>query len=282
MKYIKTFEQFVNESELSKSTFNLILEKRGLIDILKPDLGERVKGSRADKAFYKAADKLKAAGYKEIKFNDSVNHSNDNVNRSASYEHDLSPLRITLNLYLGYKASDNSFTYSVGEKPMTITIKNDSDYKEKMSYYSDLSELEIVLFGQKREPSWMGTDDVDSNMRKYILAELKALADYSAKKVDIKRLSRLGIGLLDNKDFQSIVKERGCKIQTSYLGNDNQIRVNYDSNIKPFNTETLMRYIDSNERIFIDGRIGMAYIKLNDESDVNYLISQLLKIPAIF
>jgi len=284
MKYIKTFEQFVNESKANEH-LNLILESfrrrgPGIVDVLLPKIGEPVKGGRADKAYWKAIEKLKAAGYTLSDSDDSTSQSSGNVNRSQTFEHDQSPNRITVRLYLGYSARDNSFTYSFDKKPMVVTIANDSDYNDKLAMLSDLDELKYIILGFKTNEMFPRFQDVEETIREYIAAELRAISNYAGKKTKPTIFSKLGNDLPNDKDFIEFVKARGCQIIKNYLGREDQIRVNYDYKMS-LSPETVTNFAGITH-VFNDSRVGMAYIKLNDKSDVEGLVSSLLKIPAIF
>ena len=286
MKNLKTFEEFINESyqsineqEVHYNRLVAILEKRGVLDIIAPDLGGKVEGGRAYKAFGKAADKLKAAGFKEVDSTSSTSQSSGNVNNAAVYQHPASPTQVTLSMYLGYNARDNRFSYSFGDKPMSMSIKNDSEYQERMSNYGDLTELKDVLYGIKvNRYGWDENESVDKKIRDYILAELRAIAEYNVRNSNVKKFLKMGVGLIDDNDFKKFVEERGCTIRKNYLGS-NIIQVNYNSNLKP-DAQSLSSQMGKN--LFTDGRIGFAYIKTDDKGDVDYLISQLLKLPPIF
>ena len=272
MKYIKTFEDFVNESKvIVNEGIHLMLESRGLLDILNPDLGiNYIRGGRSDKDFYKAIDKLKAAGYKEVESSDSTSHMSGKVSRSAVYDHDLSPVRVSLSLGLGYTAKENSFSYSLDKKPMTITIKNDRDYNDIIAMYQDMDELNQIMSGK----------DISGEIRDYVSAELRAISTYAGKKVSVSKFANLGSKLPNDKEFIEFVKERGLQILKNYLGNENYIRVNYkyDVSVSP---ETITNFAGING-VFNDSRVGPAYIRLDDKSDVKHLVSSLLKVPAIF
>lgn len=286
MKNLKTFEEFINESyqvmneqEVHYNKLVAILEKRGVLDIIAPDLGGKVEGGRAYKAFGKAADKLKAAGFKEVDSTSSTSQSSGNVNNASVYQHPASPTQVTLSMYLGYNARDNRFSYSFGDKPMSMSIKNDSEYQERMSNYGDLTELKDVLYGIKvNRYGWDENESVDKKIRDYILAELRAIAEYNVRNSNVKKFLKMGVGLIDDNDFKKFVEERGCTIRKNYLGSNN-IQVNYNSKLKP-DAQSLSSQMGKN--LFTDGRIGFAYIKTDDKGDVDYLISQLLKLPPIF
>lgn len=286
MKYIKTFEQFVNESTEANEKFDMILEsirRRGqsIVDVLLPKIGQPVKGGRADKAFWTAIEKLKAAGYTQTDWEDTTSQSSGNVSRSPSFEHEQSPNIINLNLYLGYTARDNSFTYSFNKKPMVINISNDSDYEDKLSMLSDLEELKGIIFGFKTK-NGIFTDyhDVEDTIRDFVGAELRAISNYAAKKIKPTMFAGLGLDIVDDKDFIEFVKARGCTINKNYLGREDYIRVNYKYNME-LSPETVTSFAGI-KGIFNDGRVSMAYIKLDDKTDVERLIQQLSKIPAIF
>jgi len=287
MKNLKTFEEFINESyqaiseqEAHYSKLSAILEKRGVLDIIAPELGGKVEGGRAYKSYYKAADKLKAAGFKEVDSTSNTSQSSGNVNNIAVYQHQASPTQVTLNMYLGYSARDNSFSYSFSDKPMSMSIKNDGEYQERISNYGDLTELKDVLYGIKvNRYGWDETESVDKKIKDYILAELRAIAEYNVRNTNVKKFLRMGVELADDKDFIKFVEERGCTIRKNYLGSANNIQVNYNSKLKP-DAQSLSSQMGKN--LFTDSRIGFAYIKTDDKGDVDYLISQLLRLPPIF
>lgn len=272
--------QFISEEEFHYSRLVSILEKRGVLDIIAPDLGGSVRGGRADKAYYKAAEKLKAAGFKMVDSTSSTSQSSGNVSNTSVYQHSGSPTQVVLSNYIGYTSRDNSFSYSFSDKPMSMSIKNDSEYKERISNYGDLSELSDVLYGIKvNRYGWDETESVDKKIKDYILAELRAIADYNVRNSNVKKFLKMGIGLADDGDFKKFVEERGCIIKKNYLGRANNIQVTYNSKLKP-DAQSLSTHMGKN--LFTDSRIGFAYVKTDDKSDVDYLISQLLKLPPIF
>jgi hypothetical protein len=232
-----------------------------------PDLGPRkIKGIAAERGFDAIIKKLDALKFK--RFTPVIKEPNHF--HCVYYVDPTNKFYVEVEMRYGDKRSENSLSYKF--QAMLPEINSATEFEDMLAKY--------MIHDRKIRMKDMSQFNVDN--REKTIQDLKAISTWIISKnpkFNVNDLSLKGEELLENNKFLEFVGSRGCKIIDNYLNNPTWIRVVRDSDLA-LDPESLTSEMGLN--LFLDGRIGMAYTKIDDAGDLRFLYDRLLQIPPIY